>query len=265
MASSPAVFTHFASYEASVPRALEDGGLAEALGAWLERRDDERPTVMLKPNLVSAADPPVTTAVGLCEAAAAHVLDKYPVRVVAAEGTGDPCRSTLELFEMHGYAAMARRIGVELEDLNDSPIRKIEGAPLKVFEEMWLPESALDAFLISLPVLKPHSLAGFTGSLKNLLGLAPPLYFGQTHGSWRKAAFHHRIQSSILDLLSCRTPDFALLDASMGLADHHLGGRVLDPGPGVLVSGADGWEVDRAGARLLGIDWRSVGHLARRG
>ena len=113
-----------------------------------------------------------------------------------------------------------------------------------------------------MPVLKAHSLADITCSLKSMLGFAPPRYYSGRHGIWRKAAFHKHMHQSIRELNKYRTPDFTLVDASVGLADYHLGGATCNPPVGKLVAGADPLAVDRECARLLGLDWKTIGHLA---
>ncbi|MFP4258532.1 MAG: hypothetical protein ACLFRE_05960, partial [Desulfovermiculus sp.] len=56
------------------------------------------------------------------------------------------------------------------------------------------------------------------------------------------------------DLNTYRCPDLSIMDASVGMAEYHLGGPTCDPPLGKLVGGYDPWEVDREGARLLGLD-----------
>lgn len=68
--------------------------------------------------------------------------------------------------------------------------------------------------------------------------------------------------AAIFDLNRYRRPDFSILDASVGLADFHLGGPTCDPPVNRILAGVDARAVDRVAAGLLDIDWRKVGHLA---
>jgi uncharacterized protein (DUF362 family) len=70
------------------------------------------------------------------------------------------------------------------------------------------------------------------------------------------------MHQSIIDLNTYRHPDVTLMDATIGLADFHLGGRHCDPPVNALLSGYDPIEVDREAAGLLGFDWKSIPHLA---
>ncbi len=244
----------FDSYERSVPEALD------AVQAGVALKDRE--LIIVKPNLVNASPFPVTSHPDCCAAILAYVRDHAPsARLIVADGCGDPRASTMELFDRLGFRQAAQRHGAELVDLNEATTRRLEFPDLTYFREIHLPAVLADAFIISQPVLKAHSLAGYTGAIKNMMGVLPPLYYAQRHGFWRKAALHADLQRALADLGRAVRPDLSLLDASVGLRDHHLGGRTCSPPVGVLLSGSDPYEVDRAGAGLLGIDWRTIGHL----
>ena len=131
-----------------------------------------------------------------------------------------------------------------------------------LFPEMWLPEAVFEHTLISLPVLKAHSLCRFTGSMKNMMGLAPPEHYGGRWGNWKKAAFHEHLDQAIVELNRYRSPDYTVLDATIGLADFHLGGPTCQPPVNRMLAGFDARAVERVAAGLLGIDWQRVGHLA---
>lgn len=260
---SAAVREPFVSCARSVPRVLDRAGFSAVLAAH-EAGSPGLP-VLLKPNCVNAARFPVTTRPELVEAVVLYVRDRSGLEVVIGEGCGDSRLETPEVFRRLGYEEMAARLGVRLLDLNHAPLVRVRRPACRVFPELWLPEAAFDCLLVSLPVLKAHSLAGFTGTLKNMMGFLPPEHYSGRHGTWKKAVFHDRLQESLADLAAYRLPDFTLLDASLGLRDYHLGGPCCEPPVGLLLAGADPYAVDREACGLLGIDWRDVGHLRRPG
>ncbi len=88
---------------------------------------------------------------------------------------------------------MADRLGVPLIDLNYGPVKKLTNPECHVFPEMYLPEIAFRYYIISVPVLKAHSLAGMTGCLKNMMGFAQPKYYSGRYGIWKKAMFHGKM------------------------------------------------------------------------
>ncbi len=131
-----------------------------------------------------------------------------------------------------------------------------------VFPEMYLPEILFTHYLVSVPVLKAHSFSKITGTLKNMIGAAPPKHYSGKYGSWKKAVFHGDMHASITELNLYRTPDLSLMDATIGLPEFHLGGRQCDPPMNKLIAGFDPLEVDRKAAELLGFDWHGINHLA---
>jgi uncharacterized protein (DUF362 family) len=157
---------------------------------------------------------------------------------------------------------MGDRLGVRLIDLNNAELVRLANPDCRVFPEMHLPEIVMSSYLISVPVLKAHSLADITGSLKNMIGLAPPKHYSGRYGSWKKALFHGDMQQSIRDLNRYRTPDLTLMDATVGMAEYHLGGAHCDPPVNRLAAGFDAREIDRMAAQVLGLDWHAIGHLA---
>lgn len=241
----------FKDYAVSVPEALEGAGA----GALVRGR-----RVLVKPNLVSAARPPVTTPADCCEAVVRYVLDHSPAEVVVAEGCGSPGRDTYGVFSALGYDGLARRCGVSLLDLNAAPLRRLENPAFQVFPEIHLPEIAFSHLILSVPMLKAHSLAEVTGALKNQMGFAPPSHYAGP--GWNKAAFHQDLHRAIRELNGYRSADLVLMDASVGLAEFHLGGPVCEPPIRQLLSGTDPWAIDREAARLLCRDPDAIPHLA---
>lgn len=244
----------FESYEKSVAEALDGVGAAEVLA--------RQTAVMVKPNLVNASPFPITTSSECVEAVVRYVREHSDAKVIIGEGCGVSNLETDEIFERLGYTELASRLEIELLDLNHAPLRE---TPVRddcpEFPTMHLPDVAFTHFLISVPVLKAHSIADITGTLKNMIGLAPPKYYSGRYGSWKKASMHGRMQESIIDLNRHRTPDLTLMDAVIGMPEFHLGGRHCDPPLGLLLAGFDPKAIDRRGAELLDLDWRQIGHL----
>lgn len=244
----------FTSFDKSVPAALDALHAADALA--------RQKAILIKPNLINDSPPPVTTPAACCEALVRYVRACSNASIAIGEGCGTPALETDDVFDRLGYRDLAKRLGVKLVDLNKAPLSRRTDPSCSVFPEMYLPDMALSHYLISVPVLKAHSLADITGTLKNMIGLAPPKHYSGRHGVWRKAAFHGRMQQSIVEINRYRTPDLTLMDASVGLADYHLGGPECEPPVRKLLAGFDPLELDRAAAELLGLDWRRIGHLA---
>ena len=249
----PLVAINFSSYHESISLALDRIGAKETFA--------KQSAVLIKPNLTNASRHPVTTSVECCEAVVEYVRSCSKADIIVAEGPGDPSLETEEIFDLLGYRRLAIHEGIPLVDLNTAPLKKLKNKDCSVFPEMYLPEIAFTHFIISVPVLKAHSLAIMTGTLKNMMGFAPPKYYSGKFGVWKKAAFHGNMHQAIIDLNRYRRADLSLMDATIGLSDHHLGGSRCNPPVNKIIAGFNPLEVDRAAATLLGLDWKRVQHL----
>lgn len=248
----PCLVTDYISYEETVP------ALLKAIGAPAILARQSR--ILIKPNLVNASPPPVTLPVEACAALVRCCRRWSDAEIVIAEGTGEKHLTTHQVFAIHDYDRLAKEEGIELVDLNEAKLVELRDPRNKVFPTFMMPRLVMESFVLSAAVLKAHSLATVTLSMKNMIGVAPPAYY-QKGGHWKKSAFHHRMQTSIFELNHYRQPDLAFIDATVGLADYHLGGPTCDPPPNKLVAGFDPVAVDAAGSELLGIPWRQVGHI----
>ncbi len=242
----------FSSYEETIPKLLQAIGAPGILA--------RQSCILIKPNLVNSSPPPVTLPVAACDALVRACLRWSDARLVIAEGTGERNLTTCEVFRIHGYDRLAETHDVELVDLNEAELIELRDPRCRVFPTFMMPRLIMESFVISAAVLKAHSLATVTLSMKNMVGVAPPAYY-QQGGHWKKSAFHKQMQSAVFELNRYRKPDLAFIDASIGQAEHHLVGPACFPPVNRLLAGFEPVAVDAAGAQLLGIPWRQVGHI----
>lgn len=237
----------------SLATLLDAAGLADALSG--------HGTIVIKPNLVEAVDPPITTPVGIVAALIDYILrHTTSTRIIVADGTGSRQYDTFHCLERLGYLPLGARERVELRDLNTEPSRQLKNASCKRWPQMYLPELLFESFLISVPVLKAHSLSRVTLTMKNMMGCAPPAHFCGG-GSWGKASFHREIEAAIFDLNRYRTPDFTVLDATTGMAQAHLWGPTCKPPANRIALSYDPVAIDSYGASLLHKSWQDIGHI----
>jgi len=244
----------FTAWQESIPRLLDATGLTKKLAP--ENK------ILIKPNLVEPRKPPITTPVELIAALVSYIHASLPhLEIVIGEGCGSSSKNTWQIFETLGYNRLAEQDQVTLIDLNEAALVHRKNKNCSRWPEMYLPRIVFESFLISVPVLKAHSLAGVTLTMKNMIGLAPPAHY-QQGGNWKKASFHQGIQDAVFDLNRYRTPDFTLLDATIGMQEAHLWGPTCDPPPNRLAAGYDPVAIDSYGCELLGLKWNSIGHVA---
>lgn len=225
-------------------------------------RAQKHKTILIKPNLVEALPPPVTTPVRLVRELISYIKKELPeTRIIVGEGTGAKEYETSHCFEVLGYAKLADEMKFELLDLNLEPqIHKSNSACTR-WPAMYLPAILDEVFLLSVPVLKVHTLADVTLTMKNMMGFPPPSHY-QRGGYWKKSSFHHDIHHAIFDLNRYRTPDYTLLDATVGMIESHLWGATSNPPVNVLAAGKDPVAIDAYGSQLLGLAWQNIEYLA---
>ena len=218
-------------------------------------------TILIKPNLVEALAPPITTPVNLIDLLIEYLRERITdAEIIIGEGTGSLQYDTHHPFQMLGYTQLAAEKQIRLLDLNEEVLLTKENPVCTRWPTMHLPAILDEVFLLSVPVLKAHTLAEVTLTMKNMMGCAPPSHF-QGNGAWGKSAFHEQIHEAIFDLNRYRTPDFTLLDASIGMAEAHLWGAHCDPPVNRLIASADPVAIDAYGASLLGRDWQSIKYI----
>ncbi len=242
----------FSCYRESVAKAFDEIRAGGVLA--------DQSKILIKPNLVDDLPFPVTTPVDCIEAIIDYVRSVSGAEIIVAEGSGGD-KSTGEVFTALGYTRLAEDKQVRLVDLNEETLVRSEIPSCKILSEYFIPKIALEYFIISVPVLKAHSFSEVTLSLKNMMGFAPPSHY-QEGGFWKKSFFHNRIHESIIEMNMHRMPDLTLIDATVGMPDSHLGGRQCSPPVNKIIASYDALEADRAGAGLLGFDWKNVAHLA---
>ncbi len=227
----------------------------------LDQEIVKHPRILVKPNLVEALEPPITTPVGLVESLIDYIQKRAPEsEITIGEGTGSLSYDTFHAFEELGYGTLALEKKVRLLDLNKEELTHKVNGECRRWPEMYLPSILDSVFLISVPVLKAHSLAKVTLTMKNMMGCAPPSHY-QGNGSWGKSSFHNQIHEAVFDLNRYRTPDFTLLDATIGMSQAHLWGPHCDPPVNRLAASWDPVAIDSYGTSLLKKDWRDIDHI----
>jgi len=242
------------NWKNAVKRVLDNSNLNEKLS------NDTKNSVLLKPNLVEASPPPITTSLELVKNTFFWIRENFPdKKVIIGEGCGSISYETDYVFEKLGFAKFAKENNIELIDLNYAKtiVKKIDSCTR--WTEMHLPEIIYNSFLISMPVLKGHSMADVTLSMKNMLGCAPPKFY--CSGSWKKSAFHNNLQEAIFELNLYRKADFIIMDASVGMSQAHLWGPTCNPPVNKIIASDDTVAIDAFATELLGKDWKKIKHI----
>jgi len=202
--------------------------------------------IVIKPNLIANRPYPITTPAKTVEALIEYFIDENGVTI--AEGSGFD--NTNAIYRDQGYVELAERYGVRLVDLNRDKFEVLERADAKILKKFEFPLTLKDSYLISAAVLKRHSIARLTLSLKNMLGAT----IGRDKGRFHRLG----INESIIDINLYKRPDLAVIDGRLSL-DSELGGR--ERKFDVMIFSEDPVAADAMGAKILGLNPLAVPHL----
>ncbi|MGA1868328.1 MAG: DUF362 domain-containing protein [bacterium] len=237
----------FSNYEQSIFKALN------VIGAHKRLPDDG--LIIIKPNLTNANKPPVTTPVGAVEAVYKYCRNHSKATIAIGEGCGSG--ETIESYSANGYVRLAQQYGLLLIDFNREKASLLVRRDTFQLKELYLPEIVLNAFIISLPVLKDHSFTHTTIAMKNMFGLAPAPFYADT---WNKSKLHFpSIDKSIVDICLYKKPDLCVVDASVALTGMHLSG--IPKNLNVILASFDPVAIDAVGSTLLGHNPKNIDYL----
>ena len=96
-----------------------------------------------------------------------------------------------------------------------------------------------------MPKAVEHEETGISGSLSSMLGAFPSSHYSGFFSSTKNKIRKWPLKFSIHDIVKCKMPELALIDAS-----HH----------GFILAGQP-LETDKHAAKLLGKNWKEVAHL----
>lgn len=231
----------------------------EMVGGFKDLINEDK-SVLIKPNIFRAANSGtgLITDVRVTEAVTKLVLECSPKRVIIGEGCAvgyldHVCEDSKEAFRVSGILEIAEKLGVELIDMNRDERVEVELPNALVMKKFAVAKTALKVdFRISVPVLKTHSQAMITCSLKNMKGVLP--------GFEKRLTHKLGLERALVDLNKVVKPHFALVDAIRGMQ-----GMWLYPEDtvemGLVLAGSDPVAVDSVCARLMGFDSSKIQYL----
>lgn len=237
----------FVDYKSSVVEAMELIGAAGKL--------PQKGLIIIKPNLTNADGPPVTTNVAAAEAVYKYCKKHTKAEIAIGEGCGSG--TTDATFKANGFAKLAEKYDIRLIDFNTEPAVLIKNKDALQLKQFHIPKIALDAFIISLPILKDHSFTITTIAMKNMFGLAPAPYY---RGGWNKSKLHSpSTHKSVVDVCLYKSADLSVVDAAVALTGMHLSGKPKKTN--CILAGFDPVAVDTVGSELLGHNPERIEYL----
>ncbi|MDL2289024.1 DUF362 domain-containing protein, partial [Oscillospiraceae bacterium OttesenSCG-928-F05] len=172
--------------------------------------------VLIKPNLIigRAPEEATTTHPSVVAAVAAEFAEAGgKVTIADSPGGAYTEENMRKIYKLSGLEAAAEATGALLN--YDMSARTVALSDAKVLSEAPVISPVLDAdFIISLAKLKTHSLAYYTGAVKNLFGVIPGI---------AKKTYHARFISAtqfcemLTDLCEFVKPGFSIVDGVVGM------------------------------------------------
>lgn len=214
--------------------------------------------ILLKPNLIeSYAGQHITTHPLAIRGVVEAFLKLGASQVIVGEGPGIS-RDSMRVIEEVGLVDVLSEDQVPFVDLNYDDIYTVPNGgklgPLKTFS---LPVTLRHVdWIVSMPKMKTHHLAGVTLSMKNLFGVLPGIIYG-----WPKNVLHFAgIEKCILDINLTVKPHLAIVDGIVGMEGD---GPIMGTPhyAGVVVLGQNLPAVDGTCVRIMGYDPHRVSYL----
>lgn len=238
-----------------VLRSVRRRSVLHAVTECMERCDWEQlvprgASVVVKPNLCTAvADKAASSNTDpLLAEAVCEVLRSRTPRIVLAESDGLRQKAQ-EAFAASGYVEMARRLGVPLVNMTESPWVPV---PCEPAGDVELPRLLLEAdVFVTLPVLKTHALTYFTGAIKNQWGCLP---------QYNRILLHKHLDPLLATLHRVLHPQLAVMDGIIGMEGRGPANgkpRRMD----VVLASRDGVALDATAMRLIGLEPSRAQHL----
>lgn len=228
----------YRNYRRSIAEALDLIGAGDSLP------DDG--LIIIKPNLINADAPPVTTPVEAAEAVYLYCKEHCAAEIVIGEGCGSG--RTEDTYRANGYTKLAKKHGIRLIDFNTAKATLVRNERAHVLKEFHIPEIVQDAFVVSVPILKDHSFTQTTIAMKNMFGIAPGRYYA---GGWNKSKLHSpSTHKSVVDICLYKKPDLCVVDAVVALKGMHLSGT--PERLNTILASFDPVAIDAVGSEMLG-------------
>lgn len=165
------------------------------------------------------------------------------------------CNNARLSYKASGMRDAAKRAGAKLEYIDSRKYVKVNVPGALRQKTLMVYKPLLDAdFVINMPIIKHHSLANITLSMKNLMGV-----LGGNRG-----VYHQDIHKNIVDFTKAIKVDLVICDALRILTRHGPnGGSPSDiKEPKTIIMGINPVTVDAYAAKLFGISPSKIGYIS---
>lgn len=215
--------------------------------------------ILLKPNLLSSRkgpDVPVNTHPVIVEVLARILKEEYSAIVYIGDSCGGMSYGqTQSALMVSGMCDISKRLGIQLVNFENNGIINLKNENNKIRKEFPITKFIRDVdFIISLPKLKTHSLVGYTGAVKNMMGLVPGSGKRDMHLSAPKP---WQMEHCIVDLYGLVKPHFAVMDAIVSMeGDGPAAG--IPKGTRLILASTDAVALDTIALEITGYNSKEM-------
>jgi uncharacterized protein (DUF362 family)/Pyruvate/2-oxoacid:ferredoxin oxidoreductase delta subunit len=214
--------------------------------------------VLLKPNLLTAADPQraVTTHPVVVQAIAELVQEAGGV-VSIGDSPAGPLKNAPAVWRKSGLAELAAHNKGQLIPFEEVTWKRLDGNDYLIARPVF--EADL---VINLPKLKTHMLTLYTGAVKNLFGAIPGTRKRELHF---QAPGVQDFSSILVDVLALVQPGLTIMDGILGQEGNGPGMSGTPHRYGCLAASADPVALDTVMIEALGYRQHEVLHVVEAG
>ena len=167
-------------------------------------------------------------------------------------------------FQVSGLRQACSRAGVALVNLKEAGFVEINCSG-KLLQSVYVSKVALDAdVIVNLPKFKTHSLALFTGGVKNMYGVIPHGQRIRFHGEYPGPEDFSQV---LTDIFSVMKPQLTVMDGVVAMeGEGPASGSLVKLG--VILASTDAVALDVVAARIIGLaplDIYTTRYAAERG
>lgn len=209
-------------------------------------------TVVIKPNLVTRADPEsgIITHPNVV-AAVGSLVKKLGAEVLIAESSGGPYTEQTVKLIMHGcgYTSMAEKYGFDI--YTECKYTEIELPEGKICKNINIVDPFLSAdYIINIAKFKSHCMTMLSGATKNIFGTVPGLMKPELHFRYPEK---QNFSTMLVDLAQKIRPQLNIIDAVDGMeGDGPTGG--VKRHMGLLITSESSYCADITAAHIMGAD-----------
>ncbi|MHB1162366.1 MAG: DUF362 domain-containing protein, partial [Chloroflexota bacterium] len=189
--------------------------------------------VLLKANFNSPDPLPAATDLPFLAAVVELLREEGITDITLGERSGWPSMPTASVLEKLGVLAAAEEMGLSVVDFDPGPWMDVRlGEEARWWKSVAYPK-ALKQFdkIVYLPCMKHHFLAGFSMSLKLVVGLTHPVEMVYMHADFRGGKPHEPMYLKLAELNLPVQPDLVIMDARKAfVTEGPIKGEMVEPG-----------------------------------